>query len=588
MDLEASKSKYVALDIIAYSYLLRLSGYVKDLVVNNYHDEITERSNVIRGKWDISKDLTNSQRPVSFTCTYGTISKNNPFLLFAKSFTVYLSHHVRSSKCLAEIDSIIRDLKDVEMTALNRKLLEDAKSWINKHEDFRHMKGGVDFAESFFLNNEVSAKEAGFSYQFPMDKFFEDLMERFLNLDRNFKVFSQNREELLGGAIWQDRSDSCEEGGGKTAAQYSIPDIIAFNEKKYLILECKYKPFKIPFVNNQISDPTLVSFGRNDRNQILSFLMSLRPSALLAKRQLEICILFPCNTIETFKRTDLLFESAKMNIDPLIKKIVQNKLKVMDNTCLKISFVGLNLNKVVEAVFKYDVSYASAFYDVFQENTNVIELGAKNEKFANILDRRVSLANIIVNELKDDRTLGRVKMAKILYLADAHLKLSLNGSYVREAAGPLDQRLLYNEKVGVEAIASKHSYFNTIKTKDGLGNRYVRSSNFEAGLKRAVTQLYDKIDNINWLIKLMSPLDTERSEIVATLYACWNDLKNRKPIVSDDEIVNDFRKNWHISKERFQPERIQRALGWMKDVGLIPDGNGPLCSPKHEKIPSGF
>lgn len=70
--------------------------------------------------------------------------------------------------------------------------------------------------------------------------------------------------------------------------------------------------------------------------------------------------------------------------------------------------------------------------------------------------------------------------------------------------------------------------------------------------------------------------ETERCEIVATLYAAWNDLLKEKGSVSDDLIVHEVLNNWHEAKQRIPEERWLKALGWMREKGYVP---GPIAEP---------
>jgi len=87
-------------------------------------------------------------------------------------------------------------------------------------------------------------------------------------------------------------------------------------------------------------------------------------------------------------------------------------------------------------------------------------------------------------------------------------------------------------------------------------------------------EIGEKRSAVDSLLVLMRPLDTKRSEIIATLYAAWNDflLGGRNP--SDDEIVQDVLNNWRPEKQLIPERRWLRGLKWMRDNGLVPRGGG--------------
>lgn len=199
---------------------------------------------------------------------------------------------------------------------------------------------------------------------------------------------------------------------------------------------------------------------------------------------------------------------------------------------------------------------------------------------------------MIVNEGRNDKTLGRVKLAKVLYLADSHLNLNLQAQYSRFAMGPLDDRMIRNEKVGIESLGPKFAYFKVqeVKREDDTNERvrYIPGANINEMLKHVQSIFPDKLENIRKLIELLLPLNTERSEIVATLYACWNDLLlTKRRDLTNIEIINEFRNNWHPSKARFDEALLNRAIDWMKDQGLVPLGMGPKTIVRVEDV-AGF
>ena len=52
-------------------------------------------------------------------------------------------------------------------------------------------------------------------------------------------------------------------------------------------------------------------------------------------------------------------------------------------------------------------------------------------------------------------------------------------------------------------------------------------------------------------IELMRPLDTKCCEIIATLYAAWNDLLLLGKSPSDEEIVIEATEKWHQKSSPF-------------------------------------
>lgn len=71
------------------------------------------------------------------------------------------------------------------------------------------------------------------------------------------------------------------------------------------------------------------------------------------------------------------------------------------------------------------------------------------------------------------------------------------------------------------------------------------------------------------------PMDSKQAEIVATLYACWNDQLARGAQPDDASIIEDFH-GWAEGKRRFDADRLGTALAWMRKHDLVPSGSAPL------------
>lgn len=213
--------------------------------------------------------------------------------------------------------------------------------------------------------------------------------------------------------------------------------------------------------------------------------------------------------------------------------------------------------------------------------TPAAEKTVKKSRFQHSLDVRLALSAYIVEKLHGDPNFGRTKFAKVFYFADRVSKLDLQTQYKREAAGPLDQRAFYNEKTGIEAQAEKLGYFGTekkaLKNKNGGIIRYKPGKNLQVAAGSLSSFLSNDAakNEIDRIINLLRPLDTDQTEIVSTLYACWNDLLlDSRDRVADSAIIEELLTNWHDRKKRFTKDRLQKALDWMKKNKLVPSGTG--------------
>jgi hypothetical protein len=76
------------------------------------------------------------------------------------------------------------------------------------------------------------------------------------------------------------------------------------------------------------------------------------------------------------------------------------------------------------------------------------------------------------------------------------------------------------------------------------------------------------------VIETVRDFDTERCEIVATLFGAWNDLMEGDRSFSDDEILHEVLNNWHESKKRIPERRWRKALAWMRANRFVPEKGG--------------
>jgi hypothetical protein len=56
---------------------------------------------------------------------------------------------------------------------------------------------------------------------------------------------------------------------------------------------------------------------------------------------------------------------------------------------------------------------------------------------------------------------------------------------------------------------------------------------------------------------------------VATLYACWKELLENDKDISKELLIEKFY-DWSEGKSKFPRDRLIKAIGWMKDKGIVP------------------
>ncbi|MDD5177542.1 MAG: restriction endonuclease subunit S [Sterolibacterium sp.] len=165
---------------------------------------------------------------------------------------------------------------------------------------------------------------------------------------------------------------------------------------------------------------------------------------------------------------------------------------------------------------------------------------------------------------------GHVKAEKIAHLVEAHLGIDLGREPVKAAAGPND----YPRLKKVESRAQKANWFNVHQQKDGGAYVFAKAHGFDDLLGKTGLALGDRAAAVDELMQILLPLNTRQVEIVATLYAAWNNLLLLGRSPGDDDIVHEARENWHASKLGIEREKFLRGLEWMRCQGLVPSGKG--------------
>lgn len=187
---------------------------------------------------------------------------------------------------------------------------------------------------------------------------------------------------------------------------------------------------------------------------------------------------------------------------------------------------------------------------------------------------RVLIAAEVVHRLGNDPYLGRTKVQKLMFMAEAHANINgIAGCYDRYRHGPYDSAMVKE----IEASLRQEGFYDA--QEDATADRgkvnfhcMARAGNHRDALSAL---LGDKVLGLRSLIDLFKDMDTEATEAVATLYAVWNDalIDGQQP--DDAAIIHGFLHEWHVDKGKFKQAGLQNWLGWMRRHGIIPHGSGP-------------
>lgn len=188
------------------------------------------------------------------------------------------------------------------------------------------------------------------------------------------------------------------------------------------------------------------------------------------------------------------------------------------------------------------------------------------------------IATEIIERLAHQPTFGRVKFQKIAFLAEAHVGINeLEGSYTREAAGPLDRLLIDEMESGARSIGGIEH-----EQPGGPGTTVSYRLGQQGGAHRQELTGWlgaERTAKLDKLIADCASLTTKQAEAVATLYGVWNDALSEGTSPTDDEIISGFLNDWHPEKRvKFRASELPEWLRWMRRHGVVPTGTGPTTT----------
>jgi len=173
------------------------------------------------------------------------------------------------------------------------------------------------------------------------------------------------------------------------------------------------------------------------------------------------------------------------------------------------------------------------------------------------------------------KTTGRVKIA---HMVEASLGIDLGRSPVKDAAGPND----FPHLKKVEHRARMANYFNFQRVNGSEHYNVQKLRSFQRLLDKASTALDQKHEEFQVLLQLMLPMTTEQAEIMATVFAAWNNLLLEGKQPTDEQIVFEARENWHPDKLKIDRQRFFKAVQWLRDHHIVPEGKGKKVESKRK------
>ena len=316
-----------------------------------------------------------------------------------------------------------------------------------------------------------------------------------------------------------------------------------FCSKEYINL-CNKTGFTRSYYAN-VSGGTSDSMRNVSRQQILNLIIPLPPLNEQMRVVEKINQLF--SMIEKFQTLQGKLQKTKLHLaDSLVNEALsgsddKNEPKITDNI--------LQFEKPIDNVKQSN-----------QNSTDQIDLFA-DESMDNDL-KLLSLAAEIIFQLHTEPTFGHLKLQKLIYLCQQLKHMDLAADFRQHAAGPYDPVMArYLDKEFKNREWFSYDPKRDLKYKP-LSKCNDHRSAFNKYFAKDVTAIYD-------LIGLFRTSKSDHIEIVATLFACWLRLLEKKLPVTEEQLMKDFYA-WSEEKNRFGKNEVLNGYRWMKQNSVLP------------------
>lgn len=182
--------------------------------------------------------------------------------------------------------------------------------------------------------------------------------------------------------------------------------------------------------------------------------------------------------------------------------------------------------------------------------------------------KRTVLAAEIVSQLYQQKTFGRVKFQKLIYLCENAGNMNLNERYLKFAAGPFDNKFMHS--VHKEFKRQKWIDSRKVNSNGFYKTEYYPLENFGKHRSYYLNIFRDEEENIQYVINTFKSSNTQRVELVATIYHCLDEMIKNNQEFSEIRFYDLFY-SWAEEKSKFTKAEIMKELSWMKENGFVPN-----------------
>jgi type I restriction enzyme S subunit len=186
------------------------------------------------------------------------------------------------------------------------------------------------------------------------------------------------------------------------------------------------------------------------------------------------------------------------------------------------------------------------------------------------IERKV-LAAWIIYMNHEKYNFGLTMFQKDFCLVEHFIQPEYEISYGQHRAGPYDRE--FTQAFRKEMI--EKGWFSE-ETKRTL-TKFVPGENVGKLIKQFATYYRGKANKIKFILNIMKDKTLDEAELIATIYAAWNNRLIKKELVDTNVLIGDVY-SWSLEKQKYSTEKIEEAYKWMKEVKLIPAGFGKIIN----------
>ncbi len=188
----------------------------------------------------------------------------------------------------------------------------------------------------------------------------------------------------------------------------------------------------------------------------------------------------------------------------------------------------------------------------------------------------IALAHSAHQAVDRARTFGTVKAQKHLHLVEELAGIDMGRDPIKDAAGPNDPDHFQR----VRAYAEERGFFRFERRASG-GHTFKKLANYDTMLEKAKRDLEPYRPKLDPVTTLLVPMDKIEAEILATVYAAWNNLLLDGLTPTPEDIVRAAREDWHPDKLRIDREKFFDAIKALKRRRIAPSGAGKRVRERH-------